>query len=181
MPDVPSALPASLIAGDTWVWERELADYPQPTWVATAHFEKQGATFTVVAAANGTAHRFNATALITADYVPGRYRWRVRVTDGTQTFTAESGWLEVEVDPAAAGTYDTRSWAARTLEAVEAFLAGNASSAQQTVQIAGRLITRWSLSELIQWRDKLRNEVRAEGQSGQSGAGRTIKVKLRRA
>ena len=181
MPDIPSVLPTELIAGDTWQWDRTYADYPQPTWTATAYFEKAGKTFNVTATASGEAHRFTIEASTTNGYPPGRYQIRVRVTNGSQAFIAESGWCEVQVDPAAAGTYDPRSNARKMLDAVEAFLIGNASTAQASMSLNGRQISRWSLAELAKWRDQLRAEVRTEENSASAGKGRQIKVRIGRA
>lgn len=179
MPDVPSTLPLELIAGNTWIWDRELADYPPTTWTATAFFEKTGRTFSVTGVANGTAHRFTIPAATTSGYQPGRYLVRVRVTDGSQVFIAESVYVDVQVDPAAPGTTDTRTWARRTLEAIEAFLEGNASTAQASMSIQGRSISRWALPDLTAWRDKLKAEVTAE-ESKAKGRGRDIRVRFAR-
>jgi hypothetical protein len=180
VPDVPAVLPASLIAGNTWQWDREYSDYPAPTWTATAYFENKAKTFSALGVAEGSAHRFTIAAATSATYPPGRYKVSVRVTDGSQVFIAEAGYCEVEADPAAAGTRDTRSWARRTLEAVEAFLEGNASTAQQSMSIQGRSISRWSLEELKQWRKELRQEVQQEDQGSHAGVGRNIKVRYGR-
>jgi hypothetical protein len=180
VPDVPSTLPTDLIAGNTWQWDREYGDYPAGTWTATAYFENKAKAFNVAATAEGTAHRFTISAATSATYPAGRYRISVRVTDGSQVFIAETGYCEVEADPAAAGTRDTRTWARRTLEAVEAFLEGNATTAQQSMTIQGRSISRWSLPELTAWRDKLRQEVKMEEQGSRAGLGRNIKVRLGR-
>jgi hypothetical protein len=180
LPDVPAVLPTSLIAGDTWLWDRDYSDYPRPTWTATAYFEKADQTFSVDSSANGTAQRFTVAASTTASYSSGRYRIRVRVTDGSSTYVAESGWVDVELDPAKAGKQDPRSWARRTLDAVEAFLEGNATTAQQSMSLAGRSISRWSLSELMQFRDQLRGEVRTQEQASSAGIGRDIRVRLGR-
>jgi hypothetical protein len=180
VPDVPSTLPTELLAGNSWQWDRDYGDYPQPTWTATAYFEKAGKTFGVAATASGTAQRFTIAAATTATYPPGRYRIRVRATDGSQVFVAESGWCQVEVDPAAAGTYDTRTDARKMLDAINAFLIGNASTAQASMSIAGRQISRWPLAELTKWRDQLKTEVRTEEQGSRAGAGRNLKVRYGR-
>lgn len=178
---VPTAVPSRLIAGDTWQWTLDLADYPAGTWTAIAYFEKAGSSFNVTATPSGTTHSFTIAAATTANYAAGRYAWRVRVTNGSVTTTIEpGGHLEVEINPALGGGRDTRSWAQRTLEAVEAFLEGNASTAQASMSVGGRSLSRWSLSELNQWRDDLRAEVRAEQQGANAGLGRNIKVRYGR-
>lgn len=184
MVDVVTEIPSDLIAGDTWIFDRDYASYPRPTWSATAYFENASKSFSVAAIVStvlATAQRFTIPAATTGSYPAGRYRVRVRVTDGTSIYIAESAWVDVEVDPALAGNQDPRSWARRTLDAVEAFLEDNASTAQQSMSIQGRSLTRWSLPELNQWRDRLRAEVRTEEQGSSAGLGRDIKVRFGRA
>lgn len=170
-------VPSELIAGDTWAWSHSLADYPADTWTATVYFENQFQTFNAAGSASGSDHAFSIAAATTAAYKPGRYQWRLRVTDGTTVSTVASGWSEVKINPASAGARDVRSWARRTLEAVEAFLEGNATTAQASMALNGRSISRWSLAELTQWRSQLRQEVRTEEQGSRAGLGRNIKVR----
>lgn len=170
-------VPVELVAGDTWTWTRELSDFPAGTWIATVYFENSDETFSAVATASGLAHSFLILASTSTTYKPGRYGWRLRVTDGTTTTTVESGITEVLVDPAKSGTVDTRSWARRTLEAVEAFLENNATTAQASMSIQGRSISRWALPDLIDWRNKLKAEVTAED-SKAKGRGRDIRVRF---
>jgi len=173
-------IPTSLVCGDTWQWDADYGDYPRPTWTATAYFENAAESFSVASSANGTAQRFSAAATATDDFKAGRYFVSVRVTDGSSVYVAESGWCEVQPDPASSVKFDHRSWARRTLEAVEAFLEGNASTAQAAMSIAGRSISRWSLAELTQFRNELRGEVRTEEQGSNAGLGRDIKVRMSR-
>lgn len=177
MPDVSATLPTDLIAGNTWQWDLEYADYPAPTWTATAYFENAAKTFSVGATAESAAHRFTVAAATSAAYPAGRYQTRVRVTDGSQVFIAESGWCEVEIDPAAAGTRDTRTWNRRMLEAVQAFLEGSASTMQASMSIQGRALSRWPRSELWEEMLKLEARVRDEESSRSAGRGRDIKVR----
>jgi len=170
-------IPSSLTAGDTWSWTAEYGDYPAGTWTATAYFENSAESFEVSSSADGTAHAFAETAAISADLGAGKYHVSVRVTDGSSSYVAETGWCEVKADPAAAAKVDHRSWARRTLDAVEAFIEGNATTAQQSMSIAGRSISRWSISELMQLRSELRGEVRTEEQGSSAGLGRDIKVR----
>lgn len=181
MVDVVTTVPADLIAGDTWIFDRDYGDYPRPTWTATLYFENASGSFSVASTTStaiATAQRFTIAAATTAAYLPGRYRVRARVTDGTSTFSVDEGWVQVEVNPAKAGNQDLRSWARQTLDAIEAFLLGNASTAQQSMSVGGRSLSRWSLPELTQWRDKLRGEVRTEEQGSSAGLGRDIKVRF---
>jgi hypothetical protein len=173
-------VPSELIAGDTWAWTLTYADYPAGTWTATIYFENRFQTFSATGSASGTNHAFSISAVTSSAYKSGRYKWRVRVTNGSTVTTVDSGESEVLFDPAAAGSRDTRSTARRTLEALEAFLEGYASTAQQAMTVGGRSISRWSPSELRQWQIQLRADVRREEQADQAGVGRNIKVRYGR-
>jgi hypothetical protein len=173
-------VPSNLIAGDTWEWTRDLSDYPAGTWTLTYYFWKDGKSFSAAATADGTTHSVSVSAATTADYTPGGYVWQARVTDGTDVYTVEEGWVTVKANPATAKA-DPRSWARRTLEAIECFLEGNATTAQSSMTIQGRSISRWPLAELMQLRDRLRQEIRVEEQGSAAGLGRNIKVRFGRA
>lgn len=179
---IPEALPSQLIAGDTWQWTRSLADYPAGTWTATAYFENRDQTFNVIGSASGTTHSFTIAAATTGGYRAGQYRWRLRVTNGSATFTAESGLVDVLPDPAAAGKRDTRSYARQLLDAVEATILGRATSDQLSMQIAtgsaSRSISRTPMTELIALRDKLKWEVAMEENVERMEAGLSSKKRI---
>jgi len=170
-------LPASLIAGDTWQWTDEFADHPAPAWVVTYYFEMLGSTFNVVAAASGSAHQATIAAATTAGYKPGRYGWFARAISAGVAKTIAQGELVVEIDPAAAGTADRRSWARKTLDAVEAALLAFATTNIQSYTINGRAVARGDLEALKKWRNDLRAEIST---TDPKGSGRTIKLRLTR-
>jgi hypothetical protein len=176
-----TAVPASLIAGDTWAFTLTLGDYPAGTWTATIYFENSDGAFDSAASASGTDHAFTIAAATTAGYTAGRYFWSVRVVNGGTSYTVDSGWVEVQANPAAAGKRDNRPWSRRALDAIEAFLENNATTAQQAFTIGGRSVSRWSVKELMDWRDRLRTEVATDEGTNASGSGRNIKVRFGRA
>ena len=175
------AIPSTLTVGDSWSFEVTISDYDRPTWTATLYLlPTSGSNISVVSTGIGPSHTFLAAAATTATYSPGKYRWQVRVSDGTDKYTIDAGWITLENDPAASGARDLRSWARRTLEAIEATLEGRASSDQMSYAIQGRALSRIPLTELTEWRDKLRKEVRAEDSAQKQGKGRNIKVRFQR-
>lgn len=174
-------VPAEFIAGDTWAWTRELADYPATTWTAIVYFENAAGTFSAAAVADGSDHAFSIASETTATKKAGRYRWAIRVTDGTTTTTAESGWVDVRTDPAAAGTSDPRSDARKMLDALNAFLVGKATTAQQAFTLNGRSMSTYTLTELLEWQRTLEAKVRTEEGGGASWRGRTLKLRFKRA
>jgi hypothetical protein len=179
--DTPEQVPSSLIAGDLWLWTRDLSDYPASTWTLTYYFENKDKAFSIAGTPVGATHSFSIAAATTAAYPAGRYLYRVRAVNGSTIYTIEEGWVEVAPDPAAAGTRDTRTWARRVLEALEATIEGKASQDQLSMSINGRAISRLSPEELLTWRDSMRAEVRAEESALASGRGRTIRARFGRA
>lgn len=175
-----STVPPKLIAGDTWTFTFRSDDYQAPGWDASVYFEKSGNSYSATAADSGSAHAFTISAVTTAAFVAGRYKWFIRVTDGAQVFTVEQGWFDVQPNPAASGSIDHRTNARKMLDAIDAFLIGNASTAQQAMTINGRSIARHSLADLVKWRDQLRNEVKTEEGGANKGLGRDIKVRMLR-
>lgn len=175
---VLDSLPSELIAGDTWRWTRDLADYPATSWTVTVYFENESNSFSAAGSPSGTTHAFTVAASTTAALKPGRYFWRARAVGGGISETVENGWLDVKVDPAAAGNSDQRSYARTLLDAVEATLLGRATSDQLMMALNGRQIQRTPLKELRDWRTQLRQEVKGEENQGQNGKGRDIKLRL---
>lgn len=173
-------VPAGLIAGDTWSFTLTDSDHAAPTWDATIYFENAAGSFSATSADSGADHAFSIAAATTAARAHGRYKWFIRVTNGTSVLTVEEGWIEIQPNPASGSSRDHRSDARKMLDAMNAFLIGNATTAQKAMSINGRSIERHSLPELTAWRDQLRNEVKTQEQGGSAGLGRNIKVRLLR-
>lgn len=174
------SIPTKLTAGDTWAFTFSHGDYAASTWDATIYFENAAATFSATATDDGSDHAFSIAAATTVDKAPGRYKWSIRVSDGTSAYTVETGWVEILTDPAAAGTHDPRSDSRKLLDALNATLLGRATSDQLAMSINGRSLSRTPLPELRQWRDQLKQEVRTEEQGGKAGRGRHINVRFGR-
>lgn len=172
-------VPASLVAGDTWSWTAEFPDNAAPAWVVTFFFQNASGTFQVAAAASGANHLATFAASATADFNSGRYRWRARAVNGLTSKTLEEGWLEVLADPSS-GKLDLRSTPRKLLDAVEAALTRRATSDQLAMTLGSRSISRTPLPELLQWRDRLREEVATEEKGDKAGNGRKLKTRFGR-
>lgn len=160
----PTQVPAELIAGDTWEWTRELADYPASTHSAAWYFEKADFNFSVSAGETGDTYTGTVAAGTSAGYRSGKYRWRLLVTRTADSVrkTVEEGWAEVLPDPAAAGNVDHRTTARVMLDNVEAFLRDPANLQAANFSLNGRALVRWNRGDLLVERDKLKAEVRSE-------------------
>lgn len=176
-------VPSEFIAGDSWRWLKSLPDYPATTYTVTWYFENSSAVFSAVGTASGNNHSVTITAVTTAAYVPGRYRWYARAVDIAtglikEIIAGESGWLTVTMDPAAAGKADVRTDAMKLLDAVTAALFNRADISQLSMSIAGRSISRMSAVELDDWRKRLQAQVNSEIAGSEAGLGRDIRVRF---
>lgn len=169
----PTQIPDELIAGDTWEWTRELADYPPSTHSAAWYFEKSDFNFSVVAGESADTYTGTVAAATSATYRAGKYRWRLVVTRTADSVrkTAESGWLEVQPDPAAAGNVDHRSTARIMLDNIEAYLRDPGNMTAASYSLGGRSLSRWNRADLLVERDKLAGEVRSEEAAERIAAG----------
>lgn len=114
----------------------------------------QGAvTFACVIPGN-TIHRFTvengAVTLNTTGFTPGRYHSQWIGESGV----ISSGTFEVRLSLAnGTSAVDPRSTAEITLEAIDAMLAGRATSQQKKIQVGDKSIEYSSFSELLTWRE----------------------------
>lgn len=181
--DVPTIEPTTLTAGDTWTWERTLADYPAPTWVLSYRLLSQAGEIAISASADGSDHLVSVAKATTAAYKAGLYKWFASVTDGTSRYQVGAGLVTVLPDPAAAGAgFDPRSHARRVLEAIEAVIEGRATKDQEEYSIGSRSLKRTPIAELLELRDRYRAEVRgeelAEGIANGQAAGQRLLARL---
>lgn len=181
----PDQVPADLVAGDLWVWTRDLSsDYPAATWTGVWYFENAYKTFSVTATATGNVFNASIAAATSTTYLAGRYRWQFVVTSGVNRKTAETGWVDIAADPAAAGNLDRRSHSRKVLDALEATIEGRASNDQLSMSIAGRSISRTPMTELVTLRNTYRQFVADEESADDVAAGlgskRRVFVRLSR-
>lgn len=163
-------LPRRIVIGDTITWDETLSDFPaSASWVVTYNFTSKDARFVSGHAVAGDDHRIT---IVTTELEEGHYAWTKKVTDGSETFTLESGILDVDPDLSADTTgVDRRSYAAIALENIEAMLKGKATKDQTSYSLNGRALSRYSIDELNDWRAQLRVEVRAERQKARRKSG----------
>jgi len=171
MADTPTIEPSSVNAGDTWRWTRSLADYPASAgWALSYTLINASAKITVNASASGDDHAVTVAAATTAGYAAGTYDWRARVSKAGEVYTVGEGRLTVR-NAFSAATFDARTHARKTLDAIEAVIEGRASSAVAEYTIAGRSLKHIPVADLLALRDKYRAEVLREDAAAAVAAG----------
>ncbi|GGX01468.1 hypothetical protein [Undibacterium macrobrachii] len=155
--------PTSVNAGDTVSWTKSLADYPASAgWQLTYTLINATHKITVDATASGADHLVQVTAATSAEWNAGTYAWQSRVSKAAEVYTVDSGNITVNPSFASQTTFDNRSHAVKTLEAIESTIEGRASSAVAEYEIAGRKLKYINPVELLKLRDFYRGIVRQE-------------------
>ncbi|ARV17484.1 hypothetical protein AEP_00524 [Curvibacter sp. AEP1-3] len=158
----PTTEPDVLIAGDTAKWLKTLAEYPATEgWELSYVLINGTSKITVIGTASGSDHLITVAATTTADWVPGDYTWRARVSKSGEVYTVGSGTFKVQSSFSAA-TLDARTHARRVLANIEAYLEDGANLTAANYTIAGRSLQRIPMAELLALRDRYRAEVARE-------------------
>ncbi|MBQ7695567.1 MAG: hypothetical protein IJI85_10355 [Clostridia bacterium] len=132
------------------------AKIPAPHGAASFTYKKPGASSVTVPGPEGGFFIFSAPA------APGSFSFQIFSTSGE---VIEHGTFEVRQNLATApADYDPRSEARKTLEALDAKIAGRALTIQQTkITVGDRSIEYMnSIDELLKWRDHFARIVGAE-------------------
>ncbi|OWU68254.1 hypothetical protein ATO2_12820 [Roseovarius sp. 22II1-1F6A] len=173
-------LPKQITAGETLAWPITLTAYPAGDWTLTLILRGAGA-IDLTAEADGASHLLRADAAQTTAWVPGRYWYVLRVSDGTDVLGLEEGTLEIRADLASleAG-YDGRDHVARVLAAIEAVIENRATIDQERYRINNRELQRTPLGELLKLRDRYTREAQRKAMAarGQSLLGRKIHTRF---
>jgi len=184
--------PTQAYVGDTWQWNRvNLTDlYPATSWDLKYYFDSRdpAAQFTVTATADG--EKFSAVlvpattaAFLVSDRVRAQsgYYWVARAehqTDG-RIFTIGQGWLDasLSLENQAAGGFDPRNWAQKSLDALEARIQNRATIDQLGHTIADTQIQYMTPEQIQAWHGWFRAEVKSI-KSG--GVNKSIRVEFAR-
>jgi hypothetical protein len=168
MPTLPTAIPASITAGDTVSWTRDLAAYPRSAgWSLHYALVGMASVYAIQASAGSNADGFAMKVLATdsAGWAPGDYTVQEYATqvDGTRE-TVGISRITVLVNLALVGSAgtDTRSPARRIYQAISAVLEGRATEAELEVQVNGRTIKYIPVTDLLVLRNAMRIELANE-------------------
>lgn len=163
-------IPTELRAGDSLAFTAVDLEHPASAgWAMTVHFVSATERVSVVGVADGDGFAFSLTAAASALIAAGRVAWVAVATKDTDRSTLFDSWIQILPDLAGTGAasgLDTRSFAERQLELIEARLSGMASSAQLEKQVStaqGSMALKYvPMGDLLVMRSKLRDEVASE-------------------
>jgi hypothetical protein len=135
-------------------------------WYARTNTASEGATITGVAEGDGW--RITIPASTTVNFDAGLWTWQAVATEDTNNtqYTAGRGQFTVKATASYTGTpgaFDDRSRAEIDLENVDAAIRTLSSGGMvQEYSIGGRSLRRYKMTELLELRSTLQNEVAME-------------------
>ena len=135
-------------------------------WYARTNTASEGATITGVAEGDGW--RITIPASTSANFDAGLWTWQAVATEDTNNtqYTAGRGQFTVKATASYTGTpgaFDDRSRAEIDLENVDAAIRTLSSGGMvQEYSIGGRSLRRYKMTELLELRSTLQNEVAME-------------------
>lgn len=175
-PPVPQTEPQILVAGDTWTWNKTLANYP-PSEGWTLGYAIRGqsvlANAKVAVTVNGAGYSVKVLPADTAGLLAGAYQWQSFV-DGSGThagehYTVEQGVFTVLPSMSAVVDNSAVTHAERTLALIEAKIEGRITADHESYSINGRSIMKIPTKELLRMRAIYQSKVfrlRNQGQLG---------------
>ena len=151
-PQIPITEPRQFVAGDTWKWDKTLADFPAGDgWQLSYSFRGEtdllvawGVEVTSPSGEDGYEIRIDEAKTILP---PGPYKLYGRLTDGTDVFTPIERKVTIVANPAT--VVGTKSFNQTIPDAIKATLSGGAlTNAQKSVRIHGRSIDYYEPEQL---------------------------------
>jgi len=170
---IPTTEPTTITRGDTVKWTISLPDYlPADGWTLKYAFIAASDQVTVTATDNGDGtHLVTISASSSEAFEEGIYHWQAHVETGEaetlEKYTVRTGQVTIKerFEDQESG-YDARSFAKKTLDAIEAVLEDRATEKDLSYSIAGRSLSKMTLRELQEareyWYGRYQSELRAE-------------------
>jgi hypothetical protein len=141
--------PATITQGTTTKWSETYTDYPASSW-GLLYKLIGSSSLSITGSADGDTFDMTIPAVSSSLLPPGFYVLQGLVTSGSEVYSLPTQTIKVERNYALLSSYEVRSQARRTYDAICATLEGRASKDEQSISIAGRSLSRMAISELLQ-------------------------------
>jgi len=183
----PISEPNELQLGDFWAWKRTdlSTDYPTASYSLSYEFNlvdgSTAANFTLTATESNDEYIIEVSN--TTSYTSGEYNWVSYITRSSDSarIKLSEGFTEIQENYATT-TSSVRSHAKKVLDAIEAVIENRATMDQSSMSIAGRSLSRLTIDELLQFRDRYKaeylKEVKKARIKNKKDSGNTIKIRF---
>lgn len=176
---------ATLIVGDTLDFLTTVLSYPPADgWTLKYRLVPRvsGTPIAITAATEGDHYRVQVGPTTTAAWLAGEYSWSSWVEKSGARVTVDDGTITLLPDPAIVTARDSRTHAAKVLDAIRAVIENRASLDQEEYTIGGRSLRRTPLSELRvleqRYASRVANEEAAEALADGTAVARTVRVRF---
>mgnify|MGYP003624280916 CR=1 FL=1 len=179
--------PNELQLGDFWAWKRTdlSTDYPTASYALSYEFNlvdgSTASNFSLTATESNNEYIIEVSS--TTSYTAGEYNWIAYITRSSDTarIKISEGFTEIQENYATVST-SVRSHAKKVLDAIEAVIENRATMDQSSMSIAGRSLSRLTIDELLQFRDRYKaeylKEVKKARIKNKKDSGNTIKIRF---
>jgi len=157
-----TVMPDPITAGTTITYTRTYADFPASSWALKLILAGKS-ILAVDAVASGSDFVITITPAQSAILDAGNYQWVERVTSAGVVHDAASGTVVVKPNLATASAGSLQSADEKMLEIVELAISGQLTDGIASYQIAGRMVSKIPIDELLRLRTGLRQAVKAAG------------------
>jgi len=162
--NAPEGVPEELIVGDFFQFKVSTLSSDYPNNLYTMNFVARIATgnsseITVTATASGDDYLFTQASSVTDSHDVGHYHYQLEVVRNSDSnrLVVDRGEFDVKSDYD--NNLDPRGHAEIMLGKIESILEGKADSDVSSYSIAGRSLSKYSPSELVDWRAFYKKEV----------------------
>lgn len=162
------SIPRVLIAGDSYIWLDNFADYPVAEWRLMHLIRGAENKLDIPAVVVGNAWQSTIASEESALFSPGKYWVQIQVAQPDNRITLDTIELTVKPNFADLNTYDGRSDDEKELEAVSLAIVDISNKGISEYQIKGRQVVYQDLSDLIRLRDRLRARIAKAKNNGKS-------------
>lgn len=147
--DVPTEVPDSLAAGETWRWTVSFADHPASGGGTLTYYLRGAGTVDATAVADGDAWDVTVAAGTTATVAAGVYSYVARHTDADGVVTTlDEGTVTVTANLATAVAGDLQLHEERAIAALEAKLEARYAADTSAYTIHQRQLQREEIADL---------------------------------
>ena len=164
----PDREPQELAAGTRWAWKRSDITETYPTATYTLRYDfylisDVETRFQITASKVSSAHLVEVVKATTTKFKAGKYKYDVTIIrdSDSEEIVIEQGLLNVLPDKSV-DSGDIRTHNQRVLDAINATIEKTATKEQASYSVAGRSLSRRSITELLELKREYEIKVRLE-------------------